>query len=110
MPPTPLIPRKVLFDNPSRLLPQISSDGKYLAFIAPKDDVLNIYVCDNLNDLSSAKPITNDNFRGIRNFCWCFNNRIVYTQDKNGDEGKNLTFNIINLEILYIFLFFFLFF
>jgi len=30
-----LIPRDILFGNPERLNPQISPDGKYLAYLAP---------------------------------------------------------------------------
>ncbi|CAG8491195.1 1605_t:CDS:10 [Rhizophagus irregularis] len=86
MPPIPIIPRKILFGNPSNVLPKISPDGKYLAYIAPKDDVLNIYLTDNPKDLSSAKAITNDKVRGIRNFWWSFDHQIVYPQDKEGDE------------------------
>ncbi|GBB93056.1 hypothetical protein RclHR1_02100005 [Rhizophagus clarus] len=90
MPPNPLIPRKILFGNPSNILPKISPDGKFLAYIAPKDDVLNIYVTDNPKDLSSAKAITNDKVRGIRNFWWSFDHQIVYPQDKDGDEDYKL--------------------
>ncbi|CAB4414433.1 unnamed protein product [Rhizophagus irregularis] len=90
MPPIPIIPRKILFGNPSNVLPKISPDGKYLAYIAPKDDVLNIYLTDNPKDLSSAKAITNDKVRGIRNFWWSFDHQIVYPQDKEGDEDFKL--------------------
>src|SRR3954454_10256956 len=101
MPQIPLIPRKILFGNPSRILPQISPDGKYLAFIAPKDGVLNVYVCSaNANDLSSAKPITNDKFRGIRSFWWSFGHRILYPQDKDGDEGKKKKIIIFNIILI----------
>lgn len=109
MPPIPIIPRKILFGNPSNVLPKISPDGKYLAYIAPKDDVLNIYLTDNPKDLSSAKAITNDKVRGIRNFWWSFDHQIVYPQDKEGDEGKILIksllllFHRFLLKILLIF-------
>jgi len=39
-----MIPRKVLFGNPERMLPQISPDGKTLAWIAPQNGVLNVWV------------------------------------------------------------------
>ncbi|RIA99765.1 hypothetical protein C1645_730676 [Glomus cerebriforme] len=90
MPTIPIIPRKILFGNPSNILPQISPDGKYLAFIAPKDNVLNIYVSDNPKDASSAKAITNDKVQGILKFWWSFDHRIVYSQDKNGDQDFKL--------------------
>ena len=39
-----LIPREVLFGNPERVSPQISPDGTRLAWIAPRDGVLNVWV------------------------------------------------------------------
>jgi len=39
----PLIPREILFGNPERQNPQISPDGKYLAYLAPdKNNVLQV--------------------------------------------------------------------
>jgi len=40
----PLIPRKLLLGNPTRLAPQLSPDGRVLAWLAPVDDVMNIWV------------------------------------------------------------------
>ncbi|KAF9971437.1 hypothetical protein BGZ73_005627 [Actinomortierella ambigua] len=84
-----LIPRKVVFGNPTRQQPAISHDGKSLAFIAPKDDVLNIWVAP-IDDPKNAKCITNDKKRGIRIFHWTYSNQIIYSQDKNGDEDWQL--------------------
>ena len=39
-----LIPRDVLFGNPERISPHISPDGTRLAWIAPRDGVLNVWV------------------------------------------------------------------
>ena len=38
-----LIPRKVLLGNPVKTSPQISPDGSRMAYLAPVDDVLNIW-------------------------------------------------------------------
>lgn len=83
-----LIPRKAIFGNPTRLEPRVSPDGQRIAFIAPKDDVLNIWVAP-IGDPKNAKCITNDTKRGIRQYLWTHNNQIVYSQDKNGDEGMS---------------------
>ena len=40
----PLIPRAKLFGNPTRAQAQISPDGRWLSWIAPKDGVLNIWL------------------------------------------------------------------
>lgn len=39
-----LIPREILFGNPERVSPHISPDGTRLAWIAPHDGVLNVWV------------------------------------------------------------------
>src|SRR5262245_10099433 len=39
-----LIPREKLFGNPVKASPQISPDGKRLAYLAPQDGVLNVWV------------------------------------------------------------------
>ena len=83
----PLIPRALFFGNPDKTSVRISPDGAHLAYLAPVDGVLNIWVA-NLNDLASARAITQDKKRGIRRYFWAFSNRhIVYLQDKGGDEN-----------------------
>ena len=52
-----LIPRKLIFGNPSRLAPKLSPDGKSFAWIAPRDGVLNVWVAP-VDALASAKPVT----------------------------------------------------
>ncbi len=82
-----LIPRDVLFGNPERTQLRISPDGKTLSWIAPRDGVLNIYTAP-ANDPKSAKPLTSDKVRGIRQYQWAYNNtHILYRQDLGGDEN-----------------------
>lgn len=84
--PAPLIPREVLFGNPVRAQARLSPDGHRIAFLAPVDGVLNIFVgpADNLDD---AKPVTNEKTRGIRSYSWAYTNQhILYVQDVGGDE------------------------
>ena len=45
-----LIPRKMIFGNPSRLMPKVSPDGNSLAWIAPRDGVLNVWVAPSWRD------------------------------------------------------------
>lgn len=83
----PLIPRKVLFGNPDRAAPALSPDGAQMAFLAPWEGVLNVWVGP-ADDPSQARPVTHDTGRGIRQYFWAFTNRhILYLQDKNGDEN-----------------------
>jgi dipeptidyl aminopeptidase/acylaminoacyl peptidase len=82
-----LIPRKDIFGNPTRTLPAISPDGRNIAYIAPRDGVLNVFVAPR-DDIGSAKPITADKKRGIRGFSWAENSKqLIYTQDEGGDEN-----------------------
>jgi dipeptidyl aminopeptidase/acylaminoacyl peptidase len=83
----PLIPRSVLFGNPDRALVRISRDGTKIAYVAPLDGVLNVWVGP-LDDPSAAQPVTHDKGRGIRMYFWAHTNRhIVYRQDEKGDEN-----------------------
>ncbi len=82
-----LIAREVLFGNPDRAAPQVSPDGKQLAFLAPKDGVLNVWVAP-IDKPTSAKVVTKDTNRGIRRYFWAYTNQhILYMQDKGGDEN-----------------------
>jgi dipeptidyl aminopeptidase/acylaminoacyl peptidase len=84
----PLIPREVLFGNPERIGPRLSPDGERLAFLAPKDGVLNAWVGPVEARLEDFEPVTDDRKRGIRVCFWAEDNQhIVYLQDEGGDEN-----------------------
>lgn len=84
----PLIPRTVLFGNPERTRPQLSPDGTRLAYLAPVDGVLNVWVGPVGGD---ATPITHDTDRGIRRYAFAFDSRhVLYLQDAGGDENWRL--------------------
>src|SRR5690242_7995884 len=53
----PLIPRRVLFGNPDKAMARMSHDGKQLAYLAPVDDVLNVWVGP-IDNPDAAKPVT----------------------------------------------------
>lgn len=92
----PLIPRREFFGNPEKARARISPDGSKLAFVAPVDGVLNVWVCP-VDDLDAAKAITKDTHRGISNFFWAYTNQhVLYTQDKDGDEDWHVY--AVNLE------------
>ncbi len=87
-PPT-LVPREVLFGNPERIAPRISPDGSRLAWIAPREGVLNVWVRTVGHD--DDRVVTDDTDRGIRQFFWGPDNRrILYLQDRGGDENWRL--------------------
>ena len=92
-----LIPREVLFGNPERVSPQISPYGSQLAWIAPRDGVLNVWVAPigasgaSGVDWDAATVVTDDTDRGIRMFAWARDGRhLLYLQDTGGDENWRL--------------------
>jgi dipeptidyl aminopeptidase/acylaminoacyl peptidase len=83
----PLIPRDVLFGNPERTQARLSPDGKWLSFLAPAEGVLNVWVGP-VDDVSAAKPITEEKVRPISQYYWAYDSRhILYPQDKDGNEN-----------------------
>jgi dipeptidyl aminopeptidase/acylaminoacyl peptidase len=84
-----LIPLEVLHGNPEKMMPRISPDGKRLAYIAPVDGVLNVWVGTVGGD--DFAPVTNDTDRGIMAHTWANDNRhLLYIQDQGGDENWRL--------------------
>ena len=85
--PPPLIPRDILFGNPERAAPQISPDGKHLAWLAPdKKNVLQVWVKAIGHD--DDKMVTADKHRGIHRYFWAEDNHtLLYLQDADGDEN-----------------------
>src|SRR5438270_8962715 len=91
---TELIPREILFGNPERISPRISPDGTRLAWIAPHQGVLNVWVApvgDAGVSWDDATVVTNDRDRGIRVLAWARDGRhLLYLQDAGGDENWRL--------------------
>jgi dipeptidyl aminopeptidase/acylaminoacyl peptidase len=86
----PLIPRTILFGNPERFHPEISPDGKQLAwFAAGKNGVLNVWV--SALDGSNARTVTNEGHRPIPWYQWSGDAKhILYLQDNDGNEIDHL--------------------
>ncbi|QBD79034.1 S9 family peptidase [Ktedonosporobacter rubrisoli] len=88
-PPVALIPREILFGNPARTSPQVSPDGKKMAYLAPVNNVLNVWVGTIGSD--DYQPVTQDVDRGIRFYFWAADNKhILYIQDVGGNENWRL--------------------
>jgi dipeptidyl aminopeptidase/acylaminoacyl peptidase len=91
-----LIPRNVLFGNPERTSPQLSPDGKYLAYLAPDEkDVLQVWL--RTVGQQDDRILTADKKRGILFYFWTFNgDQLIYLQDADGDE--NFHFYSVNIK------------
>ena len=86
----PLIPRRLLLGNPTRLSPKLSPDGRTLAWLAAVDDVMNIWVAP-VDALGEATPVTRLPGRPIVWHHWTPDGRwILFMKDANGDENYNV--------------------
>ena len=82
-----LIERAKFFGNPTKTGSQISPNGKWLSWIAPRDGVMNLWVAP-LSDLSKAKPLTAETKRPIRSMFWSPDSQsVLFINDKGGDEN-----------------------
>ncbi|MGV2829673.1 alpha/beta fold hydrolase [Myxosarcina sp. GI1(2024)] len=86
----PIIPRKTIFGNPQRASPQLSKDGKYLAYLAPNErDILQVWL--RTVGKTDDRILTDDKKRGIRAYFWTYTaERLIYLQDVDGDENFHL--------------------
>ncbi len=93
-PTVPLIPRRVFFGEPERSAVRLSPDGERIAFLAPLNGVLNVWVGETeavTRDSSAARPVTRDGGRGIRIYYWAYDgDHLLYLQDDSGDENWRL--------------------
>jgi dipeptidyl aminopeptidase/acylaminoacyl peptidase len=93
----PLIPRRLLFADPDRSVVRISPDGTRIAFLAPVDGVLNLWVSP-IKDVKKARPFTHVTDRALGPWLvWLPNNRhVVFFREQGGDE--NWQAHRVNLE------------
>ena len=87
----PIIERDVLFGDPEIAGAQISSDGKYISFLKPYKDILNIWVKEFHQPFEDAIPVTADTTRPVRGYFWTTDSKyILYIQDKGGNENFHI--------------------
>jgi len=83
----PLIPRAIIFGNPSRLMPRVSPDGAWLTWLAPFEGVLNVWLAP-ADDLAAAEPLTRRKGRPIAWQDWAWDGRhVLFMCDQDGDEN-----------------------
>ncbi len=83
-----LIPMEDFFKNPEKFTFRISPDGQYLAYRAPYNNRMNIFVQKLGED--SVTRITEELERDIANFIWGNNERLLYIKDFGGDENFHI--------------------
>jgi dienelactone hydrolase len=84
----PVIPRRLFFENPERGWARISPNGKQLAWLAPVDGILNLWVAP-VDAIGQAQPVTRATDRAIGSFfMWAWTDKhIVFFRERAGDEN-----------------------
>lgn len=91
----PVIPRTVFTDNPEKAAPMISSDGEHLAWSAPYEGVMNVWVAP-VGRLNEARPVTKSKDSPVNSFYWSANkNRLFFLKDEGGNEQYHV--NMVNI-------------
>jgi dipeptidyl aminopeptidase/acylaminoacyl peptidase len=82
------IPLRDFFKNPDKVGYTISPGVKHIAFLAPYENRLNIFI--QKIGTKDAKRLTNASDRDITNMLWGNDKTILYLRDKAGDENFHL--------------------
>ena len=82
------IPLKDFFKNPEKNGYQISPDGNYFSYLTSWENRMNVFVQKVGSD--EAVRVTSATERDISSYFWKGNNKIMYLQDKAGDENFKL--------------------
>ena len=85
---TELLPRRLIFGNPERTIVRISHDGTRIAFLAPVEGVLNLWVGP-IERIEDARPVTKATDRNLGPWIvWMHDNQhVLFFRDKAGDEN-----------------------
>ena len=87
----PIIDRELIFGNPEIAAPQLSPDGKYLAFLKPWKDTRNVYVKGVDEPFSAARLLTTEAKRPVAGYFWTHDSKyILFVKDNDGDENFNV--------------------
>ena len=83
-----LLPRRLIFADPERSVVRISADGTRIAFRAPVDGVLNLWVAP-LDRIEQARPVTTVTDRNLGPWIvWMRDNRhVVFFREAARDEN-----------------------
>jgi len=83
-----MIPLEDFFRKPDKITLRLSPDGSHLAWLAPFERRLNVFV----RDLQSGETrrVTEATERDIGGYTWASDERLVFVQDSGGDENFHL--------------------
>ena len=87
----PLVDRQTFFGDPQYANAQLSPDGEHVSFTKPYKGRMNVWVKDRGAPFSAAEPVTADTTRPVNSYFWTQDSeRILYVQDKGGNENYHL--------------------
>jgi dipeptidyl aminopeptidase/acylaminoacyl peptidase len=79
------VPMELLRGYPERMTPRLSPDGSRLAFLAPHNGVMNVWV--GTTAVEDARPVTDAGGIGVYDYGWAYTSQhIIFQQDHDGDE------------------------
>lgn len=82
------IPLEDFFRNAQEAAYQLSPDGRFLSFMAPYADCMNVFVKPTAG--GEAIRLTDETERSIGGYAWADDDRLVYVKDHGGDENYAL--------------------
>lgn len=84
------IPLEDFFRNSASSGYQISPDGRFISYLAPYHNRMNVFVRPTDAQESEALRITNETARSIAGYMWADNEWILFMKDTAGDENYSL--------------------
>lgn len=84
----PRLPLRDFFRNPERAAYTLSPDGRYLAWLAPVEQRMNLFVLD--RHTGEEHRLTAETARDIAWYSWVSDTLILYSRDVGGDENYRL--------------------
>ena len=85
-----LIPLEDFFRNSERTSFQLSPDGRHLAYLAPYENRMNVYVRPLGVAADQPLRVTEETARDVAGYCWADNERLLFMKDVGGDENYQL--------------------
>ncbi len=82
------IPLEDFFRKPERIKPRLSPSGRHLAYLAPYERRMNLRVRD--LETGDEVRVTDTRQRDIAGYLWANDDRLIYVQDRGGDENYRL--------------------
>ncbi|NBQ64826.1 MAG: hypothetical protein EBT95_04670, partial [Verrucomicrobia bacterium] len=79
---SPLIDRELFFGNPALASPQVSPDGRWVAFLRERNGILNLHLVAWGQAMEKARPLTDEKERPPAGFTWTRDSRyLLVSQD-----------------------------